>query len=164
MAKKENIYITKQGLEKLKKELEYLKKTKKIEIAQRLNQAIEYGDLSENSEYQEAKEEQAFTESRILELEDMIKRSIIIKEAKKKSHKTISIGDTVTIKELDDKSNKSKSYRIVGATESDPLSEDIPSISNVSPIGAGILHKTVGETIKINTPSGVLNIKILDIK
>jgi transcription elongation factor GreA len=151
--------VTKEGLKKLKEELEHLKTVRRQEVAQRLKEAISYGDLSENSEYEEAKNEQAFVEGRIIELEEKIKHAKIITEGKSGTGKEVSIGSTVTIRRAG-KDDEPESYTIVGATEADPFAQ---KISNESPIGRGLLGRRKGETISVQTPSGMLDFEILKV-
>ncbi len=151
--------VTKEGLKKLKEELEHLKTVRRQEVAQRLKEAISYGDLSENSEYEEAKNEQAFVEGRIIDLEEKIKHAKIITEGKSFSGKEISIGSTVTIRRAG-KDDEPESYTIVGATEADPFAQ---KISNESPIGRGLLGRHKGEIISVQTPSGTLDFEILKV-
>jgi transcription elongation factor GreA len=153
----EETLVTKEGLKKLKEELEHLKNVRRKEVAQRLKEAISYGDLSENSEYEEAKNEQAFVEGRILELEIKIKSAKIIAEkAAAKTGKEISIGSTVTICKTTGGDNP-ETYTIVGATEADPFEH---KISNESPIGKSLLSRRRGETVLVATPSGELEYEI----
>jgi transcription elongation factor GreA len=154
----EETLVTKEGLKKLKEELDNLKGIRRKEVAQRLKEAISYGDLSENSEYEEAKNEQAFIEGRILELEMKIKSAKIITEKSsdgKKSDKDVNIGSSVTIRSTD--GDVEESYTIVGATEADPFES---KISNESPIGKALLSKTKGEVVKVPTPSGIVEYEI----
>lgn len=152
---KEQTFITEEGLEKLKKELNELKNIKRKEIAERIQEAKELGDLSENAEYVEAKNEQAFTEGRILEVESILKNVIIIKE-KKKSSSIVEVGSKIKIKD----DIETKEYVIVGSNEADPSSG---KISNESPIGQAFLGKKVGDIIEIKVPQGVKKFKILAI-
>ena len=151
--------VTKEGLKKLKDELEHLKTERRQEVAQRLKEAISYGDLSENSEYEEAKNEQAFVEGRILELEMKIKNAKIISEKKidTKRGKEIDIGSTVTLQNKTDNEEPEK-YTIVGSTEADPLDH---KISNESPIGKALLNRRKGDTVDINSPSGIIRYEVL---
>jgi len=152
------IYITKKGLKQLKEELENLKNVKRKEVMDRLKEAISYGDLSENSEYEEAKNEQAFVEGRIIELEEKIKKAQIISEKKGTSKAdTVQIGSTVTIQNLTDDDN-SETYTIVGSTEADPMNN---RISNESPIGMAIIGKQKGTVVKVKAPAGVLEYKLI---
>ncbi len=150
-------YITLEGLERLKQELITLKNTKRKDVLERIQIAKEYGDLSENAEYTDARDEQAFVEGRIAELEEFMKNAIIIKEQNKNIG--VNIGNIVKIK---DKSNKTvKEYEIVGSQESDPMSG---KISNESPLGKAFLGHKVGETITVSLPKGVIEYEIVEIK
>ena len=151
--------VTKEGLAKLKDELYELENVKRKEVAQRLQEAISFGDLSENSEYEDAKNEQAFIEQRIAELNSMIKTAKIITEKKSKSN-VVKIGSTVTIQNLTD-GDGPETFTIVGSTEANPSEA---KISNESPIGSAILDKEVGDEVIVNAPAGNLKYKILKIK
>lgn len=155
----EETLVTKDGLRKLKDELENLKTVRRKEVAQRLKEAISYGDLSENSEYEEAKNEQAFVEGRIIELERKIKNAKIISEHDaKKTGKEVNIGSHVTVQRVG--SSEPESYTIVGATEADPFDH---KISNESPIGKAVLGNLKGDVIKISTPSGMVEYEIVKV-
>jgi transcription elongation factor GreA len=154
------VLVTKGGYKKLVEELDNLKNVKRREVAARIKEAISFGDLSENSEYEEAKNEQAFVEGRILELEDKVKNAKVIDEKKKKTGKSVQLGSTVTIKNRAKKSAKPEQYIIVGSTESDYESK----ISNESPVGSALLDKSVGDKIKVNVPAGVFEYEIVNIK
>jgi transcription elongation factor GreA len=157
----EETLVTKEGLRKLKDELDHLKNVRRKEVAQRLKEAISYGDLSENSEYEEAKNEQAFIEGRIIDLERKIKSARIITEKEgKKSGKEVNIGSTVTVKNLTSGDDEEETYTIVGATEADPFEF---KISNESPIGRALLSKTKGETANVLTPSGTIEFEVLKV-
>lgn len=151
--------VTKEGLKNLKEELENLKKVRRKEIAAKIKEAISYGDLSENSEYEEAKNEQAFVEGRIIELEEKIKNAKIITE-KQKSGKIVQIGSTVKVKCKSGKGSDEAKYIIVGSTEADLENK----ISNESPVGSALLDKKVGENVKVVVPAGIVEYQILDIK
>lgn len=151
--------VTKEGLKKLKEELDHLKTSRRQEVAKRLKEAISYGDLSENSEYEEAKNEQAFLEGRILELEQKIKNAKIISSNKDKTSKSIEVGSTVTVQNKTD-NDEPESYTIVGATEADPIDH---KISNESPVGRAFLGCRKGETVNVVTPSGSLKYEILKV-
>lgn len=155
----EETLVTKEGLKKLKDELENLKNVRRREVAQRLKEAIGYGDLSENSEYEEAKNEQAFVEGRIIELERKIKNAKIINE-KEGRVKDVNIGSTVTIRNLTDGDDSDETYMIVGATEADPFEN---RISNESPIGKALLLHTKGDTVQVPTPSGNIEYEIVKV-
>ncbi|ADG06653.1 transcription elongation factor GreA [Kyrpidia tusciae] len=158
MEQEQAAYMTEEGLRKLKEELEWLKTEKRAEVKERLKIARSYGDLSENSEYDAAKEEQAFVESRILQLEDQIRRAKIIRE-EDRVEGVVSIGSTVTIRELPD--GPEETYTIVGTAEADPGKF---RISNESPIGAGLLGRRAGEEVGIQTPAGEILFRILQIR
>jgi len=148
-------FITKEGLESLKKELDYLKTIKRREVAERIQEAKELGDLSENAEYTEAKDEQAFMEGKIQELSSVLKNVTIIRKAKTDK---VTVGSTVTIMSGD---NKSFSYTIVGANEANPSQG---RISNESPLGRAFLDHKVGEIVKVPTPRGDMEYSIESIK
>lgn len=149
--------ITKEGLDKLVEELEYLKNVKRKEVASRIKEAISYGDLSENAEYEEAKNEQAFVEGRILELEEKVKHAKIISD-KGRVAKTVQLGTTVHLKNLTKNREQLEVYSIVGSTEADPLAG---KISNESPVGSALLDKGKGDVIKVVIPGGVVEYKIV---
>ena len=152
--------ITKDGLEKIKEELNYLQEVKRKEVAERLKEAISYGDLSENAEYEEAKNEQAFVEGRILELEEKIKYARIIDEKVKKGV-TVQLGSRVIVQNLSSKTKAEEEYNIVGSTEADPINH---KISNVSPVGKSLMDKREGEVVKVVTPGGVMEYKVIKVK
>lgn len=145
--------FTPEGLEKLKKELEYLKTTKRREIAQRLKEAIAFGDLTENAAYHEAKESQGFLEGRILELQHNIKGAKVIQ---KNSSGVVSVGAWVSL-EIDDEKQK---YEIVGPNEADSIQG---KISDASPLGKALIGKRTGERGELKTPTGITKYKILEI-
>lgn len=153
--------VTREGLEKLKEELNYLKEVKRKEVAERIKEAISYGDLSENSEYEESKNEQAFLEGRILELEEKIKHAKIIDERHKKTA-SVQIGSKVVISTTDSKGAlREQEYTIVGSTEADPLSF---KISNESPVGRALLERKVGDLVKVKVPAGQIQLKVLKVE
>ncbi|MBI4094784.1 MAG: transcription elongation factor GreA [Candidatus Liptonbacteria bacterium] len=147
-------YLTKERLEELKGELEELKTKKRLEVAERLKAAKEYGDLSENSEYTEAREEQARAEQRILELEDLFKKAVVIK--KKDADDKVRIGSTIVV----NRSDKVFTYQIVGSNETRP---EEGKISNASPLGRAFLGHRVGDSVTIHAPSGPVIYKITKI-
>jgi len=150
--------VTKEGYSKLKEELDSLKNVKRGEVAGRLKEAISYGDLSENSEYEEAKNEQAWLEGRIMELEEKVKYAKIIEE---KAHlATVQLGTSVVIRPFPGKTAKTEEYTIVGSTEADPLAH---KISNESPVGASLLNKGKGDVVKVNTPNGAVEYEIISL-
>ena len=154
------VLVTKGGYKKLVEELDNLKNVKRREVAGRIKEAISYGDLSENSEYEEAKNEQAFVEGRIIELEEKVKNAKVIDDKKKKAGKTVQLGSTVIIKNRTKRSTKNEEYIIVGSTESDYEKK----ISNESPVGSALLDKGVGEKVKVSVPAGVFEYEIVNIK
>ena len=154
-----DVLVTKAGLAKLKDELIEYKDEKRKEVAGRLKEAIAYGDLSENSEYEEAKNEQAFVEGRIVELEQMISHAKIITDDKK-GEDTVQIGTTVTVQNITENDDP-ETYTIVGSTEADPIAS---RISNESPIGSALLGKAKNDIIKVKVPAGVFEYKVLKIK
>ncbi len=158
MATKETI-LTADGLRKLQEELAERKGAIREEIVERLKEARAQGDLSENSEYDQAKEDQGKNEGRIIELEYMIKNATIIDNAASKEAGIVSLGSTVLLKDVE--TGEEETYSIVGTTEADPFEN---RISNESPVGAAILGKKVGDTVIVNTPVGELSYKIEEIK
>lgn len=147
-------YLTKQGLQKLEEEYEYLKKIKMPEVIERIARAKELGDLSENAEYQDAKDEQGFIAGRIAELENLINKSEIIEEGGKKS--VVSVGSTIKIRCL----KKDVEYTIVGSNEADPIKG---LISNESPLGRAFLGRKAGEKVRVVVPKGEMDCEILEI-
>jgi transcription elongation factor GreA len=157
MAEKE-VLLTPEGLRKLEDELEILKSVKRREVAERIKLAISYGDISENSEYEDAKNEQAFSEGRIMTLEKMLRNARIIKEADV-STDVVSIGSTVKLRDIE--FGEDVEYTIVGSAEADPARN---KISNESPVGRALLGQTIGSTVDAVVPAGTIQFKILDIK
>ena len=158
----EEMLITKEGLKKLKEELDFLKTVKRQEIAERLKEAISYGDLSENAEYEEAKNDQAFIEGRILELEKQIKNAKLISDAtlsKAAKGKSIDIGSTVTVRNKTD-DDEPETYTIVGSMEADPIEH---KISNESPIGKALLGHEKGDIVDVDAPAGKFKYEILKV-
>ena len=150
--------LTAEGIAKLEQELNYLKTVRRKEIAERIKQAITFGDLSENSEYDEAKNEQAFIEGRIVTLENMLKNAKIIDD-EDISTEEVTIGSKVRL--LDMELDEIVEYTIVGSAESDPFSN---KISNESPVGKALLGQKIGSEIEVTVPDGVIKFKILEIK
>ncbi|MCL0106155.1 transcription elongation factor GreA [Peptococcaceae bacterium] len=156
MGEKETI-ITTEGLRQLEKELENLKTVKRREVAERIKQAIEFGDINENSEYEDAKNEQAFIEGRISVLNQMISNAKVIEEENVDKN-VVSLGSTVLIKDLE--FNEEFKYTIVGSVEADP---DANKISNESPVGSAILGKKRGDIVEIDAPAGKIRYEIINI-
>ncbi|AVF24035.1 transcription elongation factor GreA [Paenibacillus larvae subsp. larvae] len=157
MSEKE-VILTQEGLSKLENELDHLKSVKRREVAERIKVAIGYGDISENSEYEDAKNEQAFIEGRIITLEKMLRNARIINSDDVDTD-TVSVGSTVTMKDLE--FGDTVEYTIVGTAESDPF---LNKISNESPVGKAILGKQKGAIVDVNVPAGVIKYEIIDIK
>jgi transcription elongation factor GreA len=157
MAEKE-VILTAEGLIKLEDELEQLKSVKRREIAERIKVAIGYGDISENSEYEDAKNEQAFIEGRVITLEKMLRNARIINSDDIETD-VVSIGSKVNVKDME--FGETVQYTIVGTAESNP-SEN--KISNESPVGKAILGKKKGSVVDVTVPAGVIQYKIIDIK
>ena len=150
------VYLTKKGRKKLEDELTYLRDTKRQEVANRLHEAMEDGELIENAEYEAAKNEQAFVEGRILEIEYMLASAQEIK--RRRATDKVLIGSTVVVKQ---DGTSSETYTIVGAAEASPK-EGL--ISNESPLGQALLAGKVGDDIQVEAPAGVLNFRIVKIK
>ena len=151
------IKITDDGLKKLQEELENLKTNGRADIAEKIKVARGYGDLSENSEYDEAKNEQAKIEARIVEIEAMLKNVEIIEDIKGKA-KTVVIGAKVKV--LDEEYDEEEVYRVVGSTEADPRDG---KISDESPVGKALLGKKIGDVVIVDAPSGEFKLKIIEI-
>lgn len=145
-------YVTQEGLDKLKSELEWLKTTKRKDIASRIASAKELGDLSENAEYSDAKEEQALMETRVLELEDTLRRVQVIQ--KTVGSKTVIIGSHIVVL---DETGKKREFDIVGSNEANPLEG---KISNESPLGKAFLGHKVDDAVKVTVPKGIMNYTI----
>ncbi|MFB5269050.1 transcription elongation factor GreA [Paenibacillus enshidis] len=152
------VILTQEGLKKLEDELENLKSVKRREVAERIKIAIGYGDISENSEYEDAKNEQAFIEGRIITLEKMLRNARIINSDEIDTD-TVGVGAIVTVEDLE--FGDIVEYTIVGTAESNPLQN---KISNESPVGKAILGKKKGTIVDVNVPAGVIQYKIVDIK
>ena len=148
----EEVILTKEGLEELEKRLEYLKVQKRAEITERIKVAREFGDLSENAEYDAAKNEQAMIEGEILEIEEKLKHAVVIKGAKKG---TVSLGSKVEV--YDRGYDENCVYEIVGTTEADL---DAGRISNESPIGNALLGRKAGDMVEVAVPEGTAVLEI----
>jgi transcription elongation factor GreA len=156
MAKK--TLLTQSGLSEIQAELKQLKEVKRLEVADKLKEAISFGDLSENSEYEDARNEQAQVELRIIELEEILKNYELVDEKKAtRKNKGVGIGNTVAIKDED---GETITYRIVGPTETDIFEN---KISNESPIGAALIGKEVGETARGKSQAGPFEFTIVSI-
>ena len=151
------VILTYEGLKKLEDDLEYLRSVKRKEITERIKQALAFGDLSENSEYDEAKNDQAQVETRIVEYEAMLKNAKVIDDDEISTEK-VTIGSKVRL--LDLEFNEEVDYAIVGSTEANPGQS---KISNESPVGSALMGKTIGAEVEVTVPAGVIKFKILDI-
>ena len=143
-----DVILTPEGLEKLKQEIEHLSITRRREVAERIKEAREFGDISENSEYDDAKNEQAMLEARIASLEEKLRSASVI-DASELDSNVVRVGSLVSVK--DEGSGKSLKYTIVGSTEANP-SEN--RLSNESPVGKGLLGRKKGDTVKVQLPNG----------
>ncbi len=157
MAEKQTI-LTAEGLKKIEQKLEHLKSVRRQEVAERIKQAIEFGDISENSEYEDAKNEQAFIEGEILTLEKMLRNAKLIDQGEIGTD-IVTLGSTVTLRDLE--LNDELEYTLVGSAEADPSEL---KISNESPVGSAIMGQRVGSTVEVNVPAGILKYQIIDIK
>ena len=152
------IILTQEGFAKLEEDLELLKTTRRKEVAERLKVAISFGALSENAEYDEAKKEQAALEERIIKLENMVRKAVIIDESSVDLD-VITIGSIVRI--YDEDFDEEVEYSIVGSAEADPYNG---KISNESPVGKSLLGSKIGDVVEVNVPDGIIKLKVLDIK
>lgn len=157
MAGSKEVKLTREGLQQLEEELEYLKTKKRKEVSEKIKVALGFGDLSENSEYDEAKNEQAQVEARIISLENKLKNAVVIDESERDTSK-VELGATVLIKDIE--FDEELEYKIVGSTEADP---DEGKLSDESPLGKALLGGIEGETIEVDAPAGVLKYEILKI-
>lgn len=157
MSEAKKYVMTYEGVKKLEDELEYLKTTKRKEVTEKIKVALSFGDLSENSEYDEAKNDQAFLEGRIIQLENMLKNATIVDDADV-SNDIVNVGSKVKVKDYD--FDEEVNFLIVGSAESDPLEN---KISNESPIGSALIGKKVGDVVEVQVPDGVNKFEILEI-
>ncbi|MCS4469555.1 transcription elongation factor GreA [Clostridium botulinum] len=149
--------MTYEGVKKLEEELEFLKTVKRKEITEKIKVALSFGDLSENSEYDEAKNEQAFVEGRIIQLENMLKNASIVDENEVPKD-VVSVGSIVKVKDYE--FDEEVEYIIVGSAEADPMNN---KISNESPVGHGLIGKKAGDIIEVAVPDGVSKYEILEV-
>ncbi len=152
------VILTPEGYKKLAKEIEYLSTEKRREVAERIKVAREFGDIAENAEYDDAKNEQAYVEARIAMLEERLVSARVIQK-KDIAKDVVSVGSTVRLKDMD--ANETIEYHIVGSAEANPAEQ---KLSNESPVGKAILGKKKGETVEVTAPRGSLKFKIMDIK
>jgi transcription elongation factor GreA len=151
------VLLTSEGLEKLEKELEHLKTVARREVAEHIKQALEFGDISENSEYEDAKNEQAFIEGRIVTIEKILRNARVIDETAAKKN-MVSLGSRVKLKDLE--TGEVQEYWLVGSAESDPANY---KISNEAPVGKAILGKKVGTVVDVAVPAGVIQYKVMEV-
>ena len=152
------VVLTKEGYEKLKQEIELLSTDKRREVAERIRVAREFGDIAENAEYDDAKNEQMMLEHRIATLEERLRSARVIEKSEITSD-VVSIGATVRLRDVE--ANKTVEYQIVGSAEANPAEN---KLSNESPVGKAILGRKKGETVEVSAPRGSLQFKIMDIK
>ncbi len=157
MATEKSYYMTQEGKEKLENELHYLKTDRRQEVVERIKVARGFGDLSENSEYDAAKDEQAFVESRISQVETMIRNAVII-ENDNDNPNIVSLGKSVTFKELPD--GEEETYTIVGSAEADPFEG---KISNDSPMAKSLIGHEIGTEVSVTTPGGDIQVEIIKV-
>lgn len=152
----DTVYLTQEGLQQINDELEYLKTVRREEVAQKLEIAIKQGDLKENADYHDAKEEQGFIEGRIRQLEDSLRRAQVISNSGPSN--VVRIGSTVTVCELG--TDDEEVYSIVGAHEADPANG---RISNISPMGSALIGAKADQTVSVQTPGGLVDFQVLSI-
>ncbi|ABS35284.1 transcription elongation factor GreA [Clostridium botulinum] len=157
MSEAKKYVMTYEGVKKLEEELEFLKTVKRKEITEKIKVALSFGDLSENSEYDEAKNEQAFVEGRIIQLENMLKNASIVDENEVPKD-VVSVGSIVKVKDYE--FDEEVEYIIVGSAEADPMNN---KISNESPVGHGLIGKKAGDIIEVAVPDGVSKYEILEV-
>ena len=148
-------FLTRQGFDKLQEELDYLRSVKRAEVAQRLHEAMEGGELIEDAEYEAAKNEQAFVEGRIQELEILLANARVIEENEKSD--VVNVGSTVYIREGD---NPEEIYTIVGPAEASPRDG---RISNESPLGRALMERRAGDTVKVEAPDGAFSVRVVKV-
>lgn len=153
----EQTYLTKEGEEELRKELKQLVEVRRPELAQKLKEAVAQGDLKENADYHDAKEQQGFVEGRIQHIESILRNAIVVEDDGPSDE--VRIGSTVIIRE--DGTDEDEEYKIVGTAEANPRER---KISQRSPIGAALIGKKKGKKVKVETPSGTIKFKIVDIR
>ncbi len=158
MSQTKQFLMTYEGVKKLEEELEYLKTVRRKEITEKIKVALGYGDLSENSEYDEAKNDQAFVEGRILQLENMLKNAVVVDESEIPND-VVSVGSIVKVKDYE--FDEEVEYIMVGSAEADPMNF---KISNESPVGKALIGKKVGDVVEVSTPNGVNKFEILGIR
>ncbi len=153
------VILTPEGYNKLLEELHYLETKRRKEVAERIKQSIEFGDLSENSEYDDAKNEQAFVEGRIMQINDLLCNARVIDNDGQPVRGRVGLGSTVILEDLE--SGEQEEYQLVGSVEADPINH---RISNESPVGRAIMDKRAGDIVKVKVPQGVLEYKIVKVR
>jgi transcription elongation factor GreA len=152
-------FITQEGMLRLEEELEYLRTVRREEVAQRLHDAMEGGDIQENAEYEDARNERAFVEGRILTLESILSNAVLIEEGTGPTDR-VGLGSRVTVIEVDGEEGEPELYHVVGSAEADPVDG---RISNESPLGRVLMGAKVGDNVMVNAPAGLLKFKIIAI-
>lgn len=153
-------FVTKDGMQKIGQDLEYLRTVRRQQVAQRLHEAMEGGDIQENAEYEDARNERAFVEGRILELETILSNAVLIEERSGPSDH-VGLGSHVTVVEVDGEEGEPEHYHMVGSAEADPVAG---RISNESPLGRVLMGAQVGDVVTVNAPDGLINFKIIAIE
>jgi transcription elongation factor GreA len=152
-------FITRQGMQKIEDELHYLRTVRRQQVAHRLHEAMEGGDIQENAEYEDARNERAFVEGRILELETILGKAVLIEEETAPSDH-VGLGSRVTVVEVDGEEGEPENYHVVGSAEADPVAG---RISNESPLGRVLMGAQVGDIVTVNAPDGLLKFRIVSI-
>lgn len=152
-------FLTREGMQKLEEELEYLRTVRRQEVAHRLHEAMEGGDIQENAEYEDARNERAFVEGRILTLEMILSKAVLIEDGTGPTDR-VGLGSRVTVVEVDGEEGEPENYHVVGSAEADPVAG---RISNESPLGRRLMGSKVGDIVKVNAPDGLINFKIIAI-
>jgi transcription elongation factor GreA len=152
-------FLTQEGMKKLEEELEYLRTVRRQEVAHRLHEAMEGGDIQENAEYEDARNERAFVEGRILTLETILSKAVLIEDGTSPTDH-VGLGSRVTVIEVNGDEVEPELYHVVGSTEADPVEG---RISNESPLGRQLMGSKVGDVVKVNAPDGLIRFKIVAI-
>jgi transcription elongation factor GreA len=152
-------FLTREGMHRIEEELQYLRTVRRQQVAHRLHEAMEGGDIQENAEYEDARNERAFVEGRILELDTILSHAVLIEERSGPSDR-VGLGSYVTVVEVDGEQEEPEQYHVVGSAEADPVAG---RISNESPLGSVLMGCQVGDVVSVNAPAGVLNFKIITI-
>jgi transcription elongation factor GreA len=152
-------FLTREGMQRLEEELEYLRTVRRQEVAHRLHEAMEGGDIQENAEYEDARNERAFVEGRILTLETILSKAVLIEDGTGPTDR-VGLGSRVTVVEVDGEEGEPENYHVVGSAEADPVAG---RISNESPLGRRLMGSKVGDIVKVNAPDGLISFKIIAI-